>query len=217
MKNSSEHRWGARDLSLIAMFAAFLVVVSVVPPIQIGNMLSVPLTLQTLVITLTGLLLGAGRASAAVGLYVVLGLLGLPVFAGFRGGIAVLAGPSAGYLLSFVLVAAVIGAVASFGLRHSRSQAALGSWFGLAALTGLLLNHAVGIVGMMINGRLSPEAAIAADIVFIPGDLVKAALAVLIALSLHRAFPALPARIPRRGADRGANRAEHTQSAESRV
>ncbi len=182
-------RWGAQDLSLIAVFAALLVVAAVVPPLQIGNVLSVPLTLQTLIITLTGLLLGAGRAFAAVGLYTLLGLLGLPIFSGFRGGLAILAGPSAGYILSFPLAAALVGLLAGIVIRRNLRARAL--WLGIAGIAGLLLNHALGIVGMMLNGKLSLTAAITADAVFIPGDLVKIALAVLLALSLHRAFPQL--------------------------
>lgn len=186
---SIRRRWGAQDLSLIAVFAALLVVAAVVPPLQIGNVLSVPLTLQTLIITLTGLLLGAGRAFAAVGLYTLLGLLGLPIFSGFRGGLAILAGPSAGYILSFPLAAALVGLLAGIAIRRNLRARAL--WLGIAGIAGLLLNHALGIVGMMLNGKLSLTAAITADAVFIPGDLVKIALAVLLALSLHRAFPQL--------------------------
>lgn len=187
--------WGARDVSLVAVFAASLVLASVAPPIQVGNVLNVPLTLQTLVVTLTGLLLGAARASAAIGLYLALGLLGLPVFAGFRGGVAVLAGPSAGYLLGFLLTAAVVGALATLTLqRGGRNHALTTAGLGAAGVLGLLIDHAAGILGMIINGRLSPAAAFAFDAVFLPGDLVKVALAVLLALSLHRAFPRLPAR-----------------------
>lgn len=186
---SIRRRWGAQDLSLIAVFAALLVVAAVVPPLQIGNVLSVPLTLQTLIITLTGLLLGAGRAFAAVGLYTLLGLLGLPIFSGFRGGLAILAGPSAGYILSFPLAAALVGLLAGIVIRRNLRARAL--WLGIAGIAGLLLNHALGIVGMMLNGKLGLTAAITADAVFIPGDLVKIALAVLLALSLHRAFPQL--------------------------
>lgn len=188
-RSEQRRRWGAQDLSLIAVFAALLVVATVVPPLQIGNMLSVPLTLQTLIITLTGLLLGAGRAFAAVGLYTLLGLIGLPVFSGFRGGLAILAGPSAGYLLSFPLAAALVGALAAPIIRRTFRARAL--WLGLAGIAGLVLNHALGVLGMMFNGKLDLGAALIADFVFIPGDLIKVALAVVLALSLHRAFPQL--------------------------
>ncbi|ABY23838.1 BioY family protein [Renibacterium salmoninarum ATCC 33209] len=185
----TRQRWGGQDLSLIAVFAALLVVSAVVPPIQIGNVLSVPLTLQTLVVTLTGLLLGASRAFAAVGLYTLLGLLGLPIFSGFRGGLAVLVGPGAGYLLSFPFASALVGAIAALILRRGLRQRAL--WFSVAGLAGMVLNHLLGIIGMAINGKLAFDVAVLTDLRFVPGDILKIVLAVIIALSLHRAFPNL--------------------------
>ncbi|AJT42864.1 biotin operon repressor [Psychromicrobium lacuslunae] len=182
-------RWGAQDLSLIAVFAALLVVVAVVPPIQIGNLLSVPLTLQTLVVTLSALLLGVSRSFAAVGLYVLLGLVGLPIFAGFRGGIGLLAGPTAGYIIAFPLMALAVGALATLIVRRAWRLAPL--LFVLAGIIGLLISHLLGIIGMMINGKLPLDKAIAADVIFVPGDLVKIVLATVLALALHRAFPRL--------------------------
>lgn len=187
--NKIRRRWGAPDLSLIAVFAALLVVVAIVPPIQIGNLLSVPLTLQTLVVTLSALLLGASRSFAAVGLYVLLGLVGLPIFAGFRGGIGLLAGPTAGYIIAFPLMALAVGALATVIARRAWRLAPL--LFVVAGIVGLLISHLLGILGMMINGKLALDKAIAADVIFVPGDLIKIVLATALALALHRAFPRL--------------------------
>ncbi|NKX53880.1 biotin transporter BioY [Arthrobacter mobilis] len=179
--------WTSRDLSLVAVFAALMAASAVVPPIPAGNILGVPVTIQTTVVTLTGLVLGARRAGAAVGLYVLVGLAGLPIFSAFRGGLGVLAGGSAGYILSFPLAAAVIGFLAHLilrrGLRHR------GLWLFAATFAGLLTTHALGICGMMVNGQLALPAALAADLPFIPGDILKNLLAVLVAASIHRAFP----------------------------
>ncbi|WP_285724861.1 biotin transporter BioY [Psychromicrobium xiongbiense] len=186
---SRRRRWGAQDLSLIAVFAALMVVSAVVPPIQIGNLLGVPLTLQTFVVTLAGLLLGPARGFAAVGLYTVIGLLGLPIFSGFRGGLAILVSPSAGYLLAFPFVALIIGWLAVLAVRSRRwMQPTL---LIAAGLVGLVVDHAAGILGMIINGKLAAGAALGADLVFVPGDVLKVVLTALVALSLHRAFPAL--------------------------
>lgn len=92
--------WSARDISMIAVFAALMAASIAIPPIPAGNVLGVPITIQTTVVTLTGLVLGAGRGAAAIGLYVMVGLAGLPVFSGFRGGLGILASGSAGYILS---------------------------------------------------------------------------------------------------------------------
>ena len=75
------NRWNATDLGLIAVFAALVAGSALIAAIPVGG-LGVPITLQTLAVMLTGLALGPARAFAAVGLYVLLGLAGLPIFSG---------------------------------------------------------------------------------------------------------------------------------------
>lgn len=176
-------RWSATDLSLIAVFAALLAASIAVPGINVGP-LGVAITLQTLVVSLCGLVLGFGRGLAAVGLYLAVGLVGLPIFSGFRAGPAVLASPSAGYIIGFIVAVAVAGALAPAALRSRHKGLAL---FGAATL-GMLLMHACGIVGFQFFG-MGWLPGIAADAIYLPGDIIKNVLAVLIALSLHRAFP----------------------------
>lgn len=184
--------WNATDISLIAVFAALVAASIAVPPIPAGNVLGVPITLQTLVITLTGLVLGGARAGAAVGLYVILGLAGLPIFSGFRGGLGLLATGSAGYIVAFPLAAVVVGLLAELVIRRGLRPRAL--WLFVAALAGMVVIHVLGIIGMMVNGKLALGAAVLADAPFIPGDLLKNVLAVAIAVSLLKAFPDLPVR-----------------------
>ncbi|MGA7205244.1 MAG: biotin transporter BioY [Specibacter sp.] len=181
----TRNRWSAVDLSLIAVFAALLAASIAVPGINVGP-LGVAITLQTLVVSLCGLVLGFGRGTAAVGLYILLGLVGLPIFSGFRAGPAVLASPSAGYIIGFIFGAAVVGLLATWAV-HSRFKAA--ALFG-AALAGMVVIHASGIIGFVLKGMSLPTA-IAADAIYLPGDIVKNIIAVAIALSLHRAFPDL--------------------------
>jgi biotin transport system substrate-specific component len=184
--------WNGTDLALIAVFAALTAASVAVPPIPAGNILGVPITLQTMIVALAGLVLGGSRAAAAVGLYVLLGLVGLPIFAGFQGGLGVLAAGSAGYLLSFPFTAALVGFLAGVLLRRSAKVGTLTTvLLFLAATVGTLLTHALGVAGMMLNGQLALPAALVADLPFIPGDLVKNAVAAAIALSLHKAFPDL--------------------------
>lgn len=178
-------RWGAVDLSLVAVFAALMAASIAVPGINVG-ISGVPITLQTLVVTLCGLVLGFGRGTAAVGLYILVGLAGLPIFSGFRAGPAVLASPSAGYIVGFLFGAAVIGLLTAWAVRSRWRAAALFA----AALAGTIVIHISGIVGFLIKG-MSFSTALLADVVYLPGDILKAALAVVIALSLHRAFPDL--------------------------
>jgi biotin transport system substrate-specific component len=111
----------AEDLANIAVFAALTAALSVLPGIPLGGA-GVPLTLQTLAVFLTGLVLGGTRGFLAVALYVLVGLVGVPVFAGFRGGLGVLAGPSAGYILAFPLAAAAAGYVAQWLIPARRAN-----------------------------------------------------------------------------------------------
>lgn len=184
-------RWDATDLSLIGVFTALVAAASLAPAVPLAA--GVPITLQTLAIMLTALLLGPARAFAAVGLYVLLGLAGLPILAGFRGGLAVLAGPSAGYLIAFPFAAAVTGALAALVLRRRRPSPAVRAvaLFGAALAGSLLVVHPAGIVGLMVNARLGLPTAVAADLAFLPGDVLKCAVAVAVALTVHRAFPGL--------------------------
>ncbi|WP_081709952.1 biotin transporter BioY [Arthrobacter sp. 35W] len=180
---AGRRRWRSGDLALIAVFAALLAASISIPGIPVGG-LGVPITLQTLVVALCGLVLGFGRGLAAVGLYILLGLVGLPIFSGFRSGVAVLASPSAGYIIGFLGGVAVTGALAAIAVRTRRK------WLGLfgAAIAGMVVIHAFGIAGLALKG-MGLTAALAADVVFLPGDILKNVVAVSIALSLHRAFP----------------------------
>ena len=189
------------DLANIAVFAALTCVLALVPAIPVGP-LGVPITLQTLAVFLTGMVLGGWRGFLALALYVVVGLLGVPVFAGFTGGPAVLAGPSAGYLLSFPFVAGLVGWMSHYFVRVERvtrregssavdpdRRSALGLKLFLAGLAGLVLSHVMGIVGMMVNGGIALQAAVVADLAYVPGDVLKVVVAALIAVAVHRAFP----------------------------
>ena len=186
--------WTAADLSLIAVFAALTAVFSILPGIPLGA--GVPITLQTLAVILTGILLGPGRGAAAVGLFLLAGLAGLPVFSGFRGGLGVLAGPSAGYLLSFPVAAFVAGLLAGVVLRRAR-RARFVFLFAAGLATSFLVVHPAGIAGLMINADLPFPAALAADMAFWPGDVVKNLLAGAVAVSVFKAFPRLVP-VPRR-------------------
>src|SRR5699024_12673492 len=82
----------AGDIAVIAVFAAMLAAFAMMPPVP-GGPAGVPITLQTFAIALCGMVLGPWRGAGATLLYVLLGLLGLPIFSGMTGGIGVLAGP----------------------------------------------------------------------------------------------------------------------------
>lgn len=125
----------------------------------------VPATLQTLAVLLLGALGGARVGVASVALYLAEGAAGLPVFAGGTGGLAVLAGPTAGYLLGFLPAAWIAGQAGQGVLRQA----------GVLTAAHLVL-FAPGVA--WLAGFVGLERALMAGFVlFVPGTLVKTALA----------------------------------------
>ncbi|MFF1528812.1 biotin transporter BioY [Cellulomonas sp. NPDC058312] len=178
----------ATDVALVATFAAFVAVCAVLPAIPTGG--AVPITLQTFGVVLTGLVLGPRRGALALLLYVAVGLAGLPVFSGAVGGLGVLAGPSAGYLLAFPLAAALAGWLGLLA-RRAAPRWRVPALFAAAATATLLTVHPLGIAVLGWRLGLSASEAVAAGAVFLPGDLVKNALAAVVAAAALRAFPDL--------------------------
>lgn len=181
------------DIALIAAFAALIAVCSMLPAINVGAGL-VPITLQTFAVILTGAVLGAKRGFLAALLYLAIGAVGLPVFANGGGGLAPFVGPTAGYLISWPLAAALTGAIVE---RLPRGKAATS--VPLIFLAGLVSSavfiHTLGIAGLMWRADLGLREAFMTDVVFWPGDLLKNLLMAIVATAVHRAFPDL---LPRR-------------------
>ena len=180
----------ARSVAHVAVFAALLVATAVVPGIPVGG-LGVPITLQTLGVLLTGLVLGARRGALAVLVYLAIGLVGFPVFSKGQSGLQVLSGPTAGYLVSFLLAALVAGAGAAVVVRRTDRRWWVALLAAVAVVTSVAVIHVLGVAGLVVNLHLPLSAAVAADLPFLPGDLLKALVAAVAAAAVHRAFPDL--------------------------
>lgn len=177
-----------RDLALIPAFTALIVVCALLPAIHVAGM-SVPITLQTFAVMLAGAVLGAKRGFLAALLYLALGFAGLPVFADGASGLAVLAGPSVGYLIAFPLAAGLCGLLVERLPRRGLPQPVLIFLAGLIA--SVVFTHTLGILGMMWRLDIPFGAAFKLDIVFWPGDVLKNVLMAVVATAVHRAFPDL--------------------------
>jgi biotin transport system substrate-specific component len=187
---AGKKRLSSRDLALVASFAALIAVLGLPGGIQVfGN--AVPVTLQTLGIMLAGSILGWKRASLSVLVLLVLVAAGLPLLSGGRGGLAVFVGPSAGYLVGWVLGAAVIG-----WLVQTRLPAYPMWWGALANVAGGIA--AVYLVGILVQAAVTGTSVLAAatlSLVFLPGDALKVVIATAVASAVHRGYPGITERI----------------------
>jgi biotin transport system substrate-specific component len=138
-----------------------------------------PVTLQVLGVFLAGLLLGPVWGGAAMALYLTAGAVGAPVFSGGTAGIGPLVGESAGYLWSYPIAAALVGAIAHGG-REVRDLEGVGVGRMVGAMAaGIVVIYALGVVGLMLVLGLSPaNAVIAGALVFLPAEAVKMAAAI---------------------------------------
>jgi biotin transport system substrate-specific component len=149
----------------------------------------VPITFQTLVVSLSGVLLGAYLGAASQAAYLLAGALGAPVFAGGAAGFQHLMGPSGGYLLAFPLAAAVTGWLAA---RVKSDRTVLDALkLGEAIFLGTLVIFAGGAAQL---GLLTGDFATAIQLGVLPflvGDVIKVVVALVIARRLRRKTLAL--------------------------
>ena len=183
---AAKKRLSSRDLALVASFAALIAVLGLPGGIHVfGN--AVPVTLQSLGVMLAGSILGWKRGALSVIVLLVLVAAGLPLLSGGRGGLAVFAGPSAGYLIGFVFGAAVIG-----WLVQQRLPAYPLWWGGLANTVGGI--GVVYLVGIPVQAAVTGTSVLVAattSLVYFPGDALKVVVATAVASAVHRAYPGI--------------------------
>lgn len=180
-----------QDTVLIALFAALIVVLSLVPPIPLPA-IPVPVTLQSLGVMLTGAMLGPTRGLFACLLYLLLAAIGLPVLPGGRGGLGVFFGPTGGFLLGMALGAFMTGWLARRWVSVSGSNLRTLLAYGVACIVGGIgAVYLIGVPWLASVTQMGLGKAALAVLVFIPGDLVKVAIASWVAWRVERVWPIL--------------------------
>ena len=168
-----------RDMTLTAVMAALICIAGplVVP---VGP---VPLSLATFAVYLAGAVLGKKRGAIAVGLYLLIGIIGVPVFSGFSGGFQKLAGVTGGYLAGYLPCAFLSG------LGAERAEKSGRKWLLPAlAAAGTAALYALGTAWFMIQTGNTVGAALGLCVVpFLPGDAVKIIAASLLAGPVRKA------------------------------
>ena len=178
-----------KELCYSAIFAA---IISVLAQLSIPLPGGVPITLQTLAIMLAGIILGPKKGSLAVIIYIILGAVGLPVFAGFKGGLASVTGPTGGFIISFWTVSLCSGLGYHFGSRAKRNLDSIKLLY-LFTVIGILIgaacNYVIGVVWFSsVTGNTALNAIKLCVLPFMLTDLIKLVLAAILGPMLARAL-----------------------------
>lgn len=167
----------ANELALVAAFAGLIVALGTISIPVPGS--SVPVTGQTLGVLLAANVLGGRRGFMAVGLVLLLGALGMPVFAGGHGGASVLVSATGGYLWGMLLMAAVVGALVE---RLPEGRVALPARLVINLTLGIFLVYLIGVPWLSVVIERPVWETFGTGLTpFIPGDIFKAVSATLIA------------------------------------
>ncbi len=178
--NSEAAKWKTIDLVYIALFAVLIALCS-----WISIPSTVPFTLQTFGVFMAVGVLGGRRGTCAVLIYILLGAVGLPVFAGLTGGPGVLLGTTGGYIVGFLFSALTMWAIEKMLGRSTPVQI-------LSMAAGLLVCYAFGTVWFMVlyartSGSIGVLTALSWCVIpFIIPDLIKIALAYVLSNRLRK-------------------------------
>lgn len=168
---TTQKRTTTRNLTLIAMMAA---VTCVLGPLSIPLPFSpVPISFTNLAIYFSVMLLGWKRGTVSYLIYLLIGLVGVPVFSGFTSGPGKLLGPTGGYLIGFILMALISG----WFIEHFDGKLPL---YFVGMVLGTIATYALGTVWLAYVAHLDLKAAFVAGVLlYIPGDVIKMVIATL--------------------------------------
>ena len=166
-------RLSVREMIMVGVGAALMAVFS-----QLSIPLpSVPLTLQVFGVVIISVILGKKLGTLSIIVFMLLGAIGLPVFAGFTGGLNIITGATGGYIIGFVFMAFIIG---YFIEKDKKALAFIGSYLGLA------VDYIFGVIQLKLLMGLTLEGALVAGLYpFIIKDLILTALGIMVAISIR--------------------------------
>ena len=164
------------QLTLIAVMAAVICVLS---PISLAIPVSpVPISLGSMAVYLAVTVLGAKLGTLSTLIYLLLGLVGLPVFAGYIGGAEKLFGPTGGYLIGYIFLALIAGSFVGRFVENKWKNIAFAA---VGMILGTIVLYLIGTAWLAYSAGMEFQAALWAGVIpFIPGDLVKMVIAVLL-------------------------------------
>ena len=170
-----------RNMTETALMAA---VIAVLSPVAVPLAGQVPVSLATLAVMLAGAVLKEKYGTLAVGIYILLGMIGMPVFAGWSSGASVVLGMTGGYIIGYLPLAWITGKAA--GTAAKRTPYSYKTLM-TGALSGTLVLYVLGTVWFMAFTGMGPAASLSACVLpFLPGDALKIAAVSLLAPKLEK-------------------------------
>lgn len=171
-----------KQMAYTAIMAALI---SVLAPIAVPLAGEVPISLATLAVMLAGAILGSKLGTLSVLIYILLGMIGLPVFANYASGTGIVFGMTGGYIIGYLPLALIIGLFSEkWGQGRYQYPALIAG-----ALAGNLVLYVLGTYWFMKYTGMALSGALAACVLpFIPGDLMKTAV---VCILVPRVMPAL--------------------------
>ncbi|MBW1604933.1 biotin transporter BioY [Lactobacillus sp. Sy-1] len=180
-----------KDLTQIALMIALIIVLGIIPGIPVG-IIPVPIILQNFAIILAGLLLGGRNGTITIAIFILLAAVGLPILSGFRGGLAVILGPTGGYIFAWLTTPALLAAGIKT-VRKWRNQPLNFTWLLLVTLSvSIIWIYLIAVTWLSIQSHIPFAVALSANVLFIPGDVIKSIVAVAIAIRLNRSLKLNP-------------------------
>lgn len=170
-----------KDMTLVAIFTSLT---------AIGAFISLPLgalsiSLQSLFVILSGIILGPKLGAFSQIVYVILGLIGIPIFSGFTGGIQSIMKPSFGFIIGFVFAAYLVGKVVHNKKIPFKKSIWLGSFIGILIIYAFGLPYMYYILNIFMENNFSFLEIIQMGlIIFIPGDFIKFIIASFLGIKL---------------------------------
>lgn len=166
------------SMVLVALFGAIISIISIIPT---GiNIMGVPATLQTFAIALTAYTVGYKKGTMATLIYILLGVIGLPVFGGFKGGMGVIASVTGGFIIGFIPLTILIGLAIKC---KSKVKIAIVSFIGLA------LCYIIGVTWFALISKTSIITGILVMVIpYLPKDIVSVLAAYIVAKRLKKSI-----------------------------
>jgi biotin transport system substrate-specific component len=166
-----------KELSLIAFFPALM---GATAGISIPLLGLPPITLQTLFVFLAGMILKPKNAFYSMCIYLLLGVIGIPVFSGYNAGLAVLFGPSGGFLMGFPIIALMTSILKNSVFSQNYFFSNL-----LVVLIGTVTLYMIGATYITVIYKANIFTIISGFSLYLPGDIIKAFIVSYVYVRVH--------------------------------